>query len=62
LVGQPSGGGIAGDEARRWNARQELKKALDEIRSAAGESFTMDDIGAAIKAARAEGRARESRL
>jgi len=49
------------DEVRRRNAGQELKKVLDEIRSAPGEALTMDEIGAEIKAARAERRARETR-
>jgi hypothetical protein len=38
-----------------------LKKALEEIRSAPGEPLTMEEIGAEIKAARAERRAREAR-
>jgi len=34
---------------------------LDEIRSVPGEPLTMDEIGAEIKTARAERRARETR-
>jgi hypothetical protein len=49
------------DEVRRRNAGQELKKVLEEIRSVSGEPLTMDEIGAEIKTARAERRARESR-
>ena len=49
------------DEVRRRNAGQELKKVLDEIRSAPGEPSTLDEIGAEIKAVRAERRAREAR-
>jgi hypothetical protein len=52
---------LVADEVRRRNAGQELKKALDEIRSEPGEPLTMDEIGAEIKAARAERRAREAR-
>jgi hypothetical protein len=47
---------LLADEIRRRSAGQELKKALDEIRSAPGEPLTMDEIGAEIKAARAERR------
>ena len=54
-------GELLADEVRRRNAGQELKKVLDEVRSAPGESLTMDEIGAEIKAARAERRARETR-
>jgi hypothetical protein len=46
------------DEVRRRTAGQELKKVLDGIRSVPGESLTMDEIGAEIKASRAERRAR----
>jgi hypothetical protein len=49
------------DEVRRRNAGQELKKALDEIRSASGDPLSMNEIDAEIKAARAERRAREAR-
>ena len=49
------------DEVRRRVAGQELKKALDEIRSAPGEPVSMDDIGAELKAARAERRSGETR-
>ena len=52
---------LLADEVRRRNAGVELKKALDEIRSGAGEPLTMDEIGAEIKASRAERRARETR-
>jgi hypothetical protein len=52
---------LLADEVRRRNAGQELKRALDEIRSVPGESLTMDEIGAEIKAARVERRAREAR-
>ena len=52
---------LLADEVRRRNAGQELKKVLDEIRSVPGESLTMDEIGAEIKAGRAERRAREAR-
>jgi hypothetical protein len=48
-------------EVQRRNAGQELKKTLDEIRSLPGESPSMDDINADIKASRAERRAREAR-
>jgi hypothetical protein len=49
------------DEVRRRNTGQELKKVLDEIRSVPGEALPMDEIGAEIKAARAERHAREAR-
>jgi hypothetical protein len=49
------------DEVRRRSVGQELKQALDEIRSTPGEPLTMDEINAEIKAARAERRAREAR-
>jgi len=48
-------------EVRRRSAGQELKKVLDEVRSVPGEPLTMDEIGAEIKAVRAERRAREAR-
>jgi hypothetical protein len=51
---------LLADEVRRRNAGVELKKALDEIRSGAGEPLSMDEIGAEIKAARTERRARET--
>jgi hypothetical protein len=54
-------GELLADEVRRRNAGQELKKVLDEIRSVPGEPLTMDEIGAEIKAVRAERRAREAR-
>jgi hypothetical protein len=54
-------GELLADEVRRRNAGQDLKQVLDEIRSAPGESLTMDEISAEIKAARAERRAREAR-
>jgi hypothetical protein len=50
---------LLADEVRRRNAGQELKKLLEEIRSMPGAPLTMDDIGAEIKAARAERRRRE---
>jgi len=50
---------LLADEVRRRNAGQELRKVLDEIRSAPGEVSPMDEIGAEIKATRAERRARE---
>jgi hypothetical protein len=53
-------GELLADEVRRRNAGVELKKALDEIRSGAGEPLSMDEIGAEIKAARTERRARET--
>ena len=52
---------LLADEVRRRNAGQELKRALDEIRSAPGEPLTLDEINAEIKACRAERRAREAR-
>lgn len=48
---------LLADEVRRRNAGQELKNVLDEIRSAPGESLSMDEINAEIKAARAKRRA-----
>jgi hypothetical protein len=48
---------LLADEVRRRCAGQELKKALDGIRSVPGEQLTVDEIGAEIKAARAERRA-----
>ena len=54
-------GELLAEEVRRRNAGQELKKVLDDVRSTPGESLTMDEIGAEIKAARAERRARETR-
>ena len=47
---------LLADEVRRRNAGQELKKVLDEIRSGPGEPPSMDEVGAEIKAARAEPR------
>ena len=44
------------DEMRRRIAGQELKKVLDEIRSAPGEPLTTDEIQSEIKASRAERR------
>jgi len=52
---------LLADEVRRRNAGQELKKVLDEVRSVPGEPLAMDEIGAKIKAARAERRACEVR-
>ena len=54
-------GELLADEVRRRNAGQELKQVLDEIRSVPGEPLTTDEIGAEIKAVRAERRARETR-
>jgi hypothetical protein len=48
------------EELRRRQAGQELKKMLEEIRSAPGEPMTMEAINAEIKAARAERRVREA--
>jgi hypothetical protein len=48
------------EEVRRRGAGQELKKMLEEIRSAPGEPMTMEEINAEVKAARAERRAREA--
>ncbi len=45
LVDNRRVGELLADEARRRNAGQELKKALDEIRSGPGEPLTMDEIG-----------------
>jgi hypothetical protein len=52
---------LLADEVRRRNAGQELKKVLDEVRSVPGEALAMDEIGAEIKAVRAERRGRETR-
>jgi hypothetical protein len=52
---------LLADEVRRRIAGQDLKIVLDEIRSVSGEPLTTDEIGAEIKAARAERRARETR-
>ena len=54
-------GELLADEVRRRNAGQELKQALDGIRSEPGDPLTMDEVGAEIRAARAERRARETR-
>jgi hypothetical protein len=51
---------LLADEVRRPIAGQELKTVLDKIRSAPGESQTMDEINSEIKASRAERRAREA--
>ncbi|HEY3761716.1 MAG TPA: hypothetical protein VGN23_08210 [Verrucomicrobiae bacterium] len=48
---------LLADEVRRRNAGRELKNVLDEIRPAPGESLSMDEINAEIKAARAKRRA-----
>ena len=45
---------LLADEVRRRNAGQELKKTLDEIRSAPGESPAMDEVNSEIKAARTQ--------
>ena len=50
-------GELLADEVRRRNTGQELKKALDEIRSAPGDPLSMNEINAEIKAARTERRA-----
>ena len=44
------------DEVRRRTAGLELKKTLDQIRSAPGDPAAMDDISAEVKASRAERR------
>ena len=49
------------DEVRRRSAGQELKKAMDEIRSAPGQPMAMEEINAKVKTVRAERRAREAR-
>ncbi len=54
-------GELLADEVRRRNAGQELKQTVDGIRSEPGDPLTMDEVGAEIKAARAERRARETR-
>ena len=54
-------GELLADEVRRRNAGQELKRVLDEVRSGSGELSAMDEVGAEIKAVRAERRARETR-
>jgi len=48
------------EEVRRRNAGQELKRVLEAVRSAPGETLTMDDVDAEIKAARRERRLREA--
>lgn len=48
------------DEVRRRVAGQELKKMLDEIRSAPGKPIGMEEVNAEVRAARAERRAREA--
>jgi hypothetical protein len=52
---------LLADEVRRRSAGQDLKKALDEIRSAPGQPLAIDEVNAEVKAARAERRAREGR-
>lgn len=52
---------LLADEVCHRNAGQELKNALDEIRSTLGEPLTTDQINAEIKPVRAERRAREAR-
>jgi hypothetical protein len=47
-------------EVRRRSAGQDLKKALDEIRSVPGEPLTLDEINAEIKATRRGRRSREA--
>ena len=54
-------GELLADEVRRRIAGQELKKTLDEVRSAPGEIPTMDEITSEIKSVRAGRRAREGR-
>jgi hypothetical protein len=44
---------LLADEVRRRNAGQDLKRALEEIRSAPDEPLRLDDIGAEIMAAHA---------
>jgi hypothetical protein len=48
---------LLANEVQRRNAGRELKTVLDEIRSQPGESLTMDDINAEIKANRVKRRA-----
>jgi hypothetical protein len=52
---------LLANEVRRRNAGQELRKVLDDIRSAPGESMDMDKINAEIKASRTGRRSREVR-
>lgn len=52
---------MVADEVRRLLAGQELKKALDQVRAAPGDSLAMDEINSEIKASRAERHAREGR-
>ena len=52
---------LLAEEVRRRNAGQELRHVLEQIRSLPGEAPTMEEIGAEIKAVRAERRARETR-
>jgi hypothetical protein len=52
---------LLADEVRRRNTGQQLKKVLEEIRSAPGQPLSMDEISAEIKAARAARGAREAR-
>jgi len=52
---------LLSEEVRRRNAGQALKQVLEEIRAVPGEPLAMDEIGAEIKAVRAERRARETR-
>jgi len=44
------------EEVRRGHARQELKKALDQVRSAPGEPMTMEEINTEVGATRKERR------
>ena len=54
-------GELLAEEVRRRTAAHGLKTVLDQIRSVPGEPLTMDEIGAEIKVARVERRARETR-
>ncbi|HEY2415594.1 MAG TPA: hypothetical protein VGI40_25350 [Pirellulaceae bacterium] len=42
------------EEVRRRRAGQELKRALDQVRSAPGDAMTMDEINAEIESERKE--------
>ncbi len=50
-------GELLADEVRRRTAGQELKKVLDDVRNQPGESESMVEINAEVKASRAERRA-----
>jgi len=44
------------EEVRKGHAGQELKKALDQVRSVPGESMTMEEINAEVEATQKERR------